>query len=597
MSRGDWRVAYIRGRDADERKDYANAITAYTEALKLPGADRTRIFASRAFSYFDSFRHLEAFMDASSALAINPKNVRALNARMVVLKESGDLQRVLIDLDVMVSTLAAQGTPDPEFAAQKDIILAKLQSLENFSPVREWPIILFDPTPFSEAQISQLPNWIFRHFQGIYFKSENVKAAAEVLLARECECDRTSPVRYLDDIPKLHVVGNLLGDLSALYKIFEENGYPTADNPYLFNGNLTGELPSVTLVVILVLAKAIDDHAIYFNQGPNDTAKFLRINGFEAQAVGEFGNEVTALLVRILTEAPIITIVNRKFCVLHGGLPEGVALEQVSSGSFWGEISNNPGVRRDPGTVYYTFGPDVSAAFLSAHNLSCIVRSGQPLDGGVSYGHDSRVLTVTSRFRNSTGGVATITGTDISARILPLAPVVKSEVHHGGPHKHLNGLFARLRREFGRNPADIGVIRVITVPDADRDFCPVTTLLGKDITFGFMSLPIPEVGVAVIAPGLCITVEAYTIESAALQPGNDHMKTWQFLGSDDGENWTLVDERKDTIELNGPLHWHTYTVAEPRPYRAYLLKQNEPNHRGNWNICLNRLEFFGKITS
>jgi hypothetical protein len=247
--------------------------------------------------------------------------------------------------------------------------------------------------------------------------------------------------------------------------------------------------------------------------------------------------------------------------------------------------------------LYYTFGPDVTAAFLAAHGLRLVVRSGQPLGGGVSYAHDGRVLTVSSRFMNSNGGVATITGTEIAARALRLAPVVKVEVHHDDRSGHLAGLFARLYREFGCNPAQIGIVRVQPVPSRGSEIVPPSTLLDGSCPWGFMSAPAPGAGVAVALPGFVVTVEAYTIESAALNPGNDHMKTWQLLASNPGEDWTVLDERKDTTELNGPLHWNTYKVAEPRPYRVLLLKQTERNHRGNWNICLNRLEFFGKIST
>jgi hypothetical protein len=297
----------------------AGECTAFTEALSLAeGFDRARILASRAFAYFDSFQHYEAFVDASSALAIEPANIRALNARMVVLKESGDLKRALDDMDALLAALTAQGTSNPLFAQQREMVVQKLNSLETLTPVRRWEGILVFATKFADAKISDFPRWISARFESVHLHPEFVKAAAEALLARER--DRAGPVRFLDDIPKLHVIGNLIGDVSALYKIFDENGFPTAANPYLIDGNLTGELSSVDVVVLLVVAKAVDDRAVHFNQGPADTAKLLRLNGFEGEAAGEFG-DASSLLVRILTEAPVVTIVNRRYCVLNGGLP------------------------------------------------------------------------------------------------------------------------------------------------------------------------------------------------------------------------------------------------------------------------------------
>jgi hypothetical protein len=73
------------------------------------------------------------------------------------------------------------------------------------------------------------------------------------------------------------------------------------------------------------------------------------------------------------------------------------------------------------------------------------------------------------------------------------------------------------------------------------------------------------------------------------------MKTWQVFGSNDGQTWILLDEQKDTVELNGPGYRKAYAVANHTPFKLIKLVQNAQNHRGNWNLCILRFELFGKV--
>ena len=75
------------------------------------------------------------------------------------------------------------------------------------------------------------------------------------------------------------------------------------------------------------------------------------------------------------------------------------------------------------------------------------------------------------------------------------------------------------------------------------------------------------------------------------------MKSWKLLGSDDLENWSVIDERENVDELNGPLCHKVFDVQEDKRkfFRFVQILQHEKNHRGNWNLCLNHFDFFGKI--
>jgi hypothetical protein len=181
-------------------------------------------------------------------------------------------------------------------------------------------------------------------------------------------------------------------------------------------------------------------------------------------------------------------------------------------------------------------------------------------------------------------------------KVLELAPTRKVTVHHGGVHVGLRGIISQLRREFSKDPVALGIVRVIPHPCEDG-IVPAEYVVGTENTFGYMSAPVEGSGIIVVFPGLQVTVEAYTIESARLNPGNDHMKTWRLLGSNDGNEWTVIDEQTNTTELNGPLQRGTYHVAEPHHWKVIMLKQHERNHRGNWNICLNHFEIFGSLSS
>lgn len=65
-----------------------------------------------------------------------------------------------------------------------------------------------------------------------------------------------------------HIVGDTHGQYQDVVKLFEEQGYPTSGNPYLFNGDFVdrGSM-GVEILIALMAWKLSDPSCIYFNRG------------------------------------------------------------------------------------------------------------------------------------------------------------------------------------------------------------------------------------------------------------------------------------------------------------------------------------------
>lgn len=65
-----------------------------------------------------------------------------------------------------------------------------------------------------------------------------------------------------------HIVGDTHGQYQDVLKLFEEHGYPSSKNPYLFNGDFVdrGSM-GVEIVIALLAWKLFDPTCMYFNRG------------------------------------------------------------------------------------------------------------------------------------------------------------------------------------------------------------------------------------------------------------------------------------------------------------------------------------------
>ena len=68
---------------------------------------------------------------------------------------------------------------------------------------------------------------------------------------------------------------------------------------------------------------------------------------------------------------------------------------------------------------------------------------------------------------------------------------------------------------------------------------------------------------------------------------------WKVMGSNDGENWTLLDSRKETtiVETQAPANFRCQVIEEH--FTHFRFQQLETSGNGNKRMILNSLEIFG----
>ena len=93
-----------------------------------------------------------------------------------------------------------------------------------------------------------------------------------------------------------------------------------------------------------------------------------------------------------------------------------------------------------------------------------------------------------------------------------------------------------------------------------------------------------------------IDLTRYSLRTGQRPKGIDHLRSWKIEGSNDKENFELIDNRKDSRALNGS---QNVFLSDPikckEPYRYIRLTMLDKNWSGKKRLFLQRFELFGKL--
>ena len=209
-----------------------------------------------------------------------------------------------------------------------------------------------------------------------------VKKAKEIFEKNKSLVDITR-----GDEEEITVCGDIHGQYYDLMNIFELNGVPSKENPYLFNGDFIDRGSfSVEVIVTLVSWKVLYPNHFFMSRGNHETKNLNKLYGFEGEVKHKYDIKVYDLFNEMFCHMPLSHCINKKVFVTHGGLfaKDGVKLEDIRKVNrirepgdegimcecLWSDPCDMNGRHPSARGVGVKFGPDVAERFLADNDLS-----------------------------------------------------------------------------------------------------------------------------------------------------------------------------------------------------------------------------------
>ncbi|XP_063958968.1 serine/threonine-protein phosphatase 5-like [Lytechinus pictus] len=407
-------------------QDFQQAITYYSEAIEI-NPTVAAFYGNRSFAYLKTECFGSALEDASKALELDKSYIKGYYRRATANMALGKIKIALKDYEMVVKY-----RPNDKDARTKYTECSKLVKQQAFERA-------IRGTPEDKKSIIDtinIENMIIEgDYEGPALENDKVTKDFMVKLLQHFKDEKTLHRKYaytmlvqilamfkklpsLCDITipegkKFTVCGDIHGQFYDLLNIFEINGLPSEENPYLFNGDFV-DRGSFSVEVILTLFgfKLLYPDHFHLSRGNHESDTMNQMYGFYGEVRSKYTNHMADLFQEVYNWLPLAQLINNKVLVMHGGLfsQDNVTIDDLrtidrnrqppESGLMcellWSDPQPRPGRSPSKRGVGIQFGPDVTKNFLEYNNLEYIVRSHEVKNDGYEVTHDGKCITVFS---------------------------------------------------------------------------------------------------------------------------------------------------------------------------------------------------------
>ncbi|KAL7129111.1 hypothetical protein ABFS83_13G041700 [Erythranthe nasuta] len=412
--------------EAFKAHKYSQSIDLYTKAIEVNEGNAV-YWANRAFAHTKLEEYGSAIQDATRAIEIDPKYSKGYYRRGAAHLAMGKFKDALKDFQ-QVKRLSPNDPDATKKLKECEKAVMKLKFEEAISVPTAEKRSVADSIDYHTIDVE--PQYSGPRIEGDVVTLDFVKNMMEdfkkqkflhkryafqiVLQIRDLMRELPSLVDIKVPAGKhFTVCGDVHGQFYDLINIFELNGLPSEDNPYLFNGDFVDRGSfSVEVILTLFAFKCMSPSAIHLSRGNHESKSMNKIYGFEGEVRSKLNDIFVELFAEVFCCLPLAHVINQKVFVVHGGLfsVDGVKLSDIRAIDRFCEPPEEglmcellwsdpqPQLGRGPSKrgVGLSFGGDVTKRFLQDNNLDLVVRSHEVKDEGYEIEHDGKLITVFS---------------------------------------------------------------------------------------------------------------------------------------------------------------------------------------------------------
>lgn len=412
--------------EAFKAHKYSQAIDLYTQAIELNGENAV-YWANRAFAHIKLEEYGSALQDASRAIEIDPKYSKGYYRKGAAHLALGKVKDALKDFQ-QVKRLCPNDSDATKKLKECEKAVMKLKFEEAISVPAAERRSVAESIDFHSIDVE--PQYSGARIEGEVVTLDFIKKMMEdfrnqkrlhkryafqiVLQVRDLLRSLPSLVDVtVPDGEHFTVCGDVHGQFYDLLNIFEMNGLPSEENPYLFNGDFVDRGSfSVEVILTLFAFKCMSPNAMHLARGNHESKSMNKIYGFEGEVRSKLNETFVELFAEVFCCLPLAHVINEMIFVVHGGLfsVDGVKLSEIRAIDrfceppeeglmcelLWSDPQPFPGRGPSKRGVGLSFGGDVTKRFLEDNKLDLVVRSHEVKDEGYQIEHDGNLITVFS---------------------------------------------------------------------------------------------------------------------------------------------------------------------------------------------------------
>ena len=204
---------------------------------------------------------------------------------------------------------------------------------------------------------------------------------------------------FLELSGAFRIVGDIHGDIVSLMRIFDEFGYPSTKNRFLFLGDYVDRgKHSIEVLELLFALKLLFPTSLYMLKGNHECTDICSNYGFRAECGKRSTQAVFAAFCEAFAALPVCAVIGEKAFCVHGGISPRMKSkavlgeiekcdipepDSIVADMLWSDPSEDvPKYGQSKRTIGHIYGAEAVGEILEMLDVFVVIRAHESIDSG-----------------------------------------------------------------------------------------------------------------------------------------------------------------------------------------------------------------------